>query len=151
MEGGCECGCAGGNVGSQLPFSLSQIWPHVGAPGEVTTGTPGLPPPPAALTPSDSSPQWLPGFLGGPWAAWTAAAPERELCSPSCSSTTCLAPFTPAWIPCCRGAAGGGAALVGVGAALSLPLKSHKPTPSLRDPEYFVSPPPSPCLLPRPV
>lgn len=97
-------------------------------------------------TPSGSQISWV--VHGQPGQA---AAPERELCSPSCSSTTCPAPFTPAWIPLCWGAAGGGAAQAGVGAALSLPLESHKLTPSLRDPEYFVSPPASPCLLPRPV
>ena len=63
-------------MGSQLPFS--QIWPHTGAPGEVGSGTPGLP---APLTPS-SSPQRLPDFLGGPWAAWRGSCPgERTLLS----------------------------------------------------------------------
>ena len=128
-------------MGSQLPFLLSQIWPHVGAPGEVTSGTPGLP---APLTPSDSSPQWLPDFLGGPWAAWTGSCSgERTLLSqlfvhhlPG-SFHSCLDFLL---LGSCWGKGGPG----GLGASLSLPLKSHKLTPSMRDPEYFVSLP-SPC------
>ena len=53
-------------MGSQLPFSLSQIWPHVGAPGEVTTGTPGLPPPPAHSVPIGKFPdKQLPALIRG--------------------------------------------------------------------------------------
>lgn len=49
-----------------------------------------LPPPP-----SGSQISWV--VHGQPGEA---AALERGLCSPSCSSTTCRAPFTPAWTPC---------------------------------------------------